>query len=206
MLTDACPTASRTPADPRTRIVAAAERFFREIGYQKTTVADIARALGMSPANVYRFFESKKAINEAVVGTLIGELEAMIHAIADERARPAADRLADVIVTMHRRSLSLFRDHPRMQEMIEAAMTESWSVCQHHIARIGAVIATVIADGIAAGEFAPTDPERAARCVHAAILRFCHPVLVIKADAAFMPTLDEMTAFLLAALRAKAPE
>jgi AcrR family transcriptional regulator len=35
------------------------------MGYQKTAVADIARELGMSPANVYRFFPSKSAINEA---------------------------------------------------------------------------------------------------------------------------------------------
>ena len=43
-----------------------AERLFREIGYQKTTVADIAKVLRMSPANVYRFFDSKKAIHEGV--------------------------------------------------------------------------------------------------------------------------------------------
>ena len=43
-----------------------AERLFREIGYQKTTVADIAKVLRMSPANVYRFFNSKKAIHQAV--------------------------------------------------------------------------------------------------------------------------------------------
>ncbi len=60
----------------RCRILQTAERFFREIGYQKTTVADIAKTLRMSPANVYRFFESKKAINEAVVGRLIAEAEA----------------------------------------------------------------------------------------------------------------------------------
>ena len=59
-LEDAAPTT-------RCRILATAERFFREIGYQKTTVSDIAKTLRMSPANVYRFFESKKAINEAVV-------------------------------------------------------------------------------------------------------------------------------------------
>ena len=43
--------------DVRERILVIAERLFREIGYQKTTVADIAKALQMSPANVYRFFE-----------------------------------------------------------------------------------------------------------------------------------------------------
>jgi len=32
---------------------------FRQIGFQKTTVADIARELHMSPANVYRYFAAK---------------------------------------------------------------------------------------------------------------------------------------------------
>ena len=71
------------------RIVATAERFFREIGYQKTTVADIAKALKMSPANIYRFFESKKAINEAVAERLMREVEAAVAAIAAEDG-PAA--------------------------------------------------------------------------------------------------------------------
>ena len=51
--------------DTRERILEVALRLFREIGYQKTTVADIAKVLRMSPANVYRFFDSKKAIHEA---------------------------------------------------------------------------------------------------------------------------------------------
>ena len=41
--------------DTRERILVVAERLFRQIGYQKTTVADIAKELRMSPANVYRF-------------------------------------------------------------------------------------------------------------------------------------------------------
>ena len=58
----------------RAAIVEAAERLFRTLGYQKTTVADIARALRMSPANVYRFFPSKAAINEAI-GLVFGYLQ-----------------------------------------------------------------------------------------------------------------------------------
>ena len=51
--------------DTREKILITAERLFREIGYQKTTVADIAKALQMSPANVYRFFDSKRSINKS---------------------------------------------------------------------------------------------------------------------------------------------
>jgi len=59
--------------DTRERILVVAERLFRQIGYQKTTVADIAKELRMSPANVYRFFESKKAIHQSVARSLMGE-------------------------------------------------------------------------------------------------------------------------------------
>jgi AcrR family transcriptional regulator len=71
--------------DTRERILVVAERLFREIGYQKTTVADIAKVLRMSPANVYRFFDSKKAIHEGVARVLMGEVEVAAQAIPARR-------------------------------------------------------------------------------------------------------------------------
>src|SRR5438876_8107129 len=78
--------------DVRERILVTAERLFREIGYQKTTVADIAKVLQMSPANVYRFFDSKKSINAGVARRLMSEVEEASHAIAAGRGN-AAGRL-----------------------------------------------------------------------------------------------------------------
>jgi AcrR family transcriptional regulator len=51
--------------DLSTRIVDVAELLFGELGFRKTTVSDIARELKMSPANIYRFFDSKADINLA---------------------------------------------------------------------------------------------------------------------------------------------
>ncbi len=68
-----------------------AERLFRQIGYQKTTVADIAKELRMSPANVYRFFDSKKSIHEGVARTLMGEVEVEARRIA-AGLRPGGSR------------------------------------------------------------------------------------------------------------------
>ena len=77
--------------DTRERILVVAERLFREIGYQKTTVADIAKVLRMSPANVYRFFDSKKAIHEGVARALMGGVEVAAQAIAASAVpRPTA--------------------------------------------------------------------------------------------------------------------
>src|ERR1700721_3553590 len=87
--------------DTRERILEVAERLFREIGYQKTTVADIAKMLRMSPAHVYRFFDSKKAIHEGVARSLMGEVEIEAQRIADAPG-PAAPRLRELLTPVHR--------------------------------------------------------------------------------------------------------
>src|ERR1700719_3372939 len=93
--------AEHTEQDTRERILVVAERLFREIGYQKTTVADIAKVLRMSPANVYRFFDSKKAIHEGVARTLMGEVEEAAQAIATKH-ESAARRLRELTTTLQR--------------------------------------------------------------------------------------------------------
>ena len=193
--------ALRSPEpDTRARIVEVAERFFREIGYQKTTVADIAKALKMSPANVYRFFESKKQINEAVAERLMREVEGAIEAIAAEPG-PAAARLARMIDTMHRMNAALYTDDLRMHEMVETALSESWEVVHGHIERKGVIFERVVREGIESGEFAPADPVLASRCVQVALLRFFHPAMLVQCAGEPGPTLDQMTDFILAALR-----
>ena len=92
--------AEHIETDTRERILVVAERLFRQIGYQKTTVADIAKELRMSPANVYRFFDSKKAIHEGVARALMGEVEVEAQRIAD-RPAPAAPRLRELMKTGH---------------------------------------------------------------------------------------------------------
>src|ERR1700748_2666867 len=87
--------------DTRERILVVAERLFRQLGYQKTTVGDIAKELHMSPANVYRFFDSKKAIHEGVCRTLMGEVEVAAAAIM-QRPGSASARLREMINTIHR--------------------------------------------------------------------------------------------------------
>jgi AcrR family transcriptional regulator len=186
-------------ADTRHRIVETAERYFREIGYQKTTVADIAKALRMSPANVYRFFDSKKAINEAVAERITAEMEAALEAIV-ERPAPAAERLRALIATGHHLTISRYTDHQRMHEMVEVAMTESWNVIDRHIDRVYAMFRELVAQGVESGEFDVPDIALAARCAHVALVRFFHPGLCSQCAQRPNPPVDVMSDFILAGL------
>src|ERR1700759_558026 len=93
--------AENIEAGTRERILVVAERRFREIGCQKTTVADIAKVLRMSPANVYRFFDSKKAIHEGVARSLMGEVEQAAQAII-AKPGPAVPKLRELLTTINR--------------------------------------------------------------------------------------------------------
>src|ERR1700761_62949 len=142
--------------DTRERILVVAERLFRQIGYQKTTVADIAKELRMSPANVYRFFDSKKSIHEGVARGLMGEVEEAATAIA-QRPGPAVARLRELIATIHRMNCERYVGDSKLHEMVEIAMQESWEGCLAHMKLITETIGTVIGQGAASGEFPVTD-------------------------------------------------
>src|ERR1700692_1858598 len=150
--------------DTRERILVVAERLFREIGYQKTTVADLAKVLPMSPANVYRFFDSKKAINEGVARALMGGVEQATEAIA-LRPESAATRLRELLTTIHRMNCERYIGDSKLHEMVAIAMEESWEVCVAHIQHITETIGSVIAEGVASGEFETPDVPVTAMCV-----------------------------------------
>ena len=71
----------------RARILEVAWELFRQLG-ARTTIADIAEKLGMSSANVYRFYSSKQAVCEAIASNQLGALTASAREIA-ARSGPA---------------------------------------------------------------------------------------------------------------------
>ena len=185
--------------DTRERILVVAERLFRQIGYQKTTVADIAKELRMSPANVYRFFDSKKAIHEGVARVLMGEVEDAALAIVAGQG-PAATRLRELMITVHRMNSERYVGDAKLHEMVAIAMEESWEVCAAHMERITGTIGSVIAQGAASGEFEVRDLPLAAMCAFTAMMRFFHPQMIAECANKPGPEIEQMIDFVLASL------
>ena len=189
-----------TETDTRTRILLVAERLFREIGYQKTTVADIAKVLKMSPANVYRFFDSKASIHQGVATRLMGEVEAAVATIVDEPL-PPKDRLREILATIHHMNAERYVGDAKLHEMVALAMEENWDICDAHIGRLGEMVGKVLGEGVAAGEFKPCDVEMTARCVCVSMCRFFHPQMIAEcANKQIDVPLDYMIEFVVGAI------
>lgn len=167
----------------RNRILEVAEELFRAHGYSKTTVADIAKACEMSPANVYRFFESKSALHEAITGVVLQRLEELAQSIARER-RPASERLKRLLLETHSFACQQYLKDEKVHEIVVKALDEQWAIIDAHIQRIRLLYNRIIEDGVRDGEFTVRDVEEASECVFNAIWVFCHPQIVAERFAA----------------------
>jgi AcrR family transcriptional regulator len=191
--------AEHIEGDTRDRILEVAERLFRQIGYQKTTVGDIAKELRMSPANVYRFFESKKAIHQSVARALMGEVEIEAQRIV-AKPGPVLERFRELLTTIHRMNTERYVGDNKLHEMVEIAMQEDWDVCVNHMECIAGVIGQMIAQGAASGEFEAPDLQLAALCACTAMMRFFHPQMIAQCATKPGPTIDQMIDFVIAGL------
>ncbi len=172
------PDPARVPADgaaaTRERILDAAEAVLRRHGPAKTTVVDVARALGMSHANVYRHFASKAALQDAVA-------ERWLHGVSDPLARivsepgPAAERLERWVLALAAAKRRKVLSDPEMFATYSAIAVAARDVVQAHVATLRSQVAAIIRAGVAAGEFAPVDAEETAAAVLDATSRIHHP-------------------------------
>ncbi len=156
------------------RILVAAEDVLRRYGPAKATVVDVARALDVSHGAVYRHFPSKAALREAVTERWLARISGPLAEIATEHG-PALQRLRrwlDLLISS-KRSRAL--EDPELFATYMELVAESREVVLAHVRILTGQLATVIADGIARGEFASTDPKVAARAVFDATSRFHNP-------------------------------
>ena len=155
----------------------------------------------MSPANVYRFFDSKKAIHEGVARVLMGEVEIEARRIA-QASGPAPERLRELMITVNRMNSERYVGDSKMHEMVAIAMEEDWDVCVAHMDCIASVIGEVIVQGAASGDFEAPDLQLASLCACTAMMRFFHPQMIAQCATKPGPTIDQQIDFVLAGLGA----
>src|SRR5262249_13341469 len=117
-------------------------------GYAKPAVADIAAELGVSPANVYRFFPSKNAIVEAICQRCLSELETKAFAVVRQKA-PAAERLEKLFVAIATYNKENLLEEQRVHEVVVVAMEQNWQAIAVHLETMRTMVEVILRDGMA---------------------------------------------------------
>ncbi|WP_374443951.1 TetR/AcrR family transcriptional regulator [Stella sp.] len=168
---------ARTGDHVRSRIIAKADELFRAQGYAKTTIAAIAQALDVSPAYIYKFFESKNAVVEAAVERDIEQIRADVLAAAGGRDRAIA-RIENVVLAVLHSHRQRFENAAFIHELILLANEQKWACIRRWKSELREIFAALIEAGTRAGDFRVDDPLAAADFVMDSVMVFLHPLLL----------------------------
>ncbi|MFI6512334.1 TetR/AcrR family transcriptional regulator [Streptosporangium sp. NPDC050855] len=157
------------------RIIAAAEETLRRFGPAKATVVDVARALGVSHAAVYRHFPSKTALREAVTSAWLSGVRQPLEEVRAGSGRPAAPLLREwLTVLAHQKRDRALRD-PELFATYVALVGESSGAVEAHVSELVADLTGIIAAGVEEGVFRVADAGTAARALLNATSPFHNP-------------------------------
>jgi AcrR family transcriptional regulator len=192
----------RGPADHsiRDQIVTAADEHFSHYGYGKTTVSDLAKAIGFSKAYIYKFFDSKQAIGEAIcTRCLIGITDNVEQEVAE--ARTATEKLRALFRTVSKLSCELFFRDRKIYDIAVYSCEEDWPSSQKYVERLGVMLEQIILEGRASGEFERKTPlDETVRVIIAAMKPFFNPLMLQYNLDAVPEGMTEMTNLILRSL------
>jgi AcrR family transcriptional regulator len=163
--------------DTRSRILNAAVKRIKHYGYGKTTMAEIAADCAMSPGNIYRFFEAKIDLAEAMARQYETEQNARLSALARRKNVPADRRLREMLAVRLRENFALAERDPKLLEVAEILKRERPLYYSEELALQRVFLREVLADGMEAGLFRAMDVDFATEMVQAATYKFSFPHL-----------------------------
>ena len=168
---------ARSASETRGLILQTAESLLRRYGNDKLTVVDIARSLGMSHANVYRFFKTKSEILDAIIDEWLSKLERFVEEIA-QRPASATARIEAVVLELHRKRKQKLREDAEVFEAFRHIVEVRPDAAARRREKILRVFRRLIEEGIESGEFARVDSLKAATALKDATSLFLHPFLI----------------------------
>jgi len=141
-------------------VLAAATEIFRQIGYEKATLEDIAREVGINRATLYYYVGTKEELLVALLGEPIATV---LSRLEEDAARdlPAPEKLAAAL----RGYVQTLSEHPELfiflSENVHTVMTgPDAEQLRANADRYGHVLTEVIREGQAAGELRQdVDPQ-----------------------------------------------
>jgi len=156
----------------------AAEEHFSRYGYEKTTVSDLAKAIDFSKAYIYKFFDSKQAIGEAICGkTLSAMLAAVDEAVAG--APTPTEKIRQLFSTLTATGVKLFFNDRKLYDIAAAAAGEGWPAARAYAQRIRQILKEILEQGRETGEFERKTPlDETVRAIYLVLQPYANPLLL----------------------------
>jgi AcrR family transcriptional regulator len=184
-------------------IIGATRALFDENGVREAQIEDIAQAVGINRAIVYRHFSGKEELFALTLVEYLDELHEALDAVDDPGA-PAPTRLEALVGAFVDYGLA----HPAFIDCAQALMRRSGpelldEISESALFRLGrgisaclAVLVAVLQDGVEAGDFTVSDPPLLANTLYASglgALQLARVGILVTEAAPGIPTVGEIS-------------
>lgn len=139
--------------DTKNQILKATEKLLEYYGYQKTSMADIARDCQMSPANIYRFYKGKDDILADIATNIFRDVENKLRKILRSSLPTASERLEAFIIENLRYLDIICPCRGKMDEAVEYIKRKNPDLFNQHLEAKRSMIAEILAEGNLREEF-----------------------------------------------------
>jgi AcrR family transcriptional regulator len=146
----------------------------RRFGPEKATVVDVARALGVSHAAVYRHVKTKAELRNLVVQRWVDEMMPPLRALV-ARPGPAPKRLRQLFDTLIGAKRRRAAADPELFTAYRSLAAGTQSVTAAHVDELIRLCAAIIGSGVEEGTFRQVDPVATSQAILYATSRFHHP-------------------------------
>lgn len=161
--------------DTAQTILDAAESRIADYGYNKTTMADIARDCHMSVGNLYRFFPNKSAIAAGMLSRNL-KTKLKVGLQAASRETMLFGRLQAFMIHRLRFAHQYFSSCRHLHECVSMIAAEHKNILEEAERTIIETLAGMLKDGIEKKQIRPVDPRRTAYLIHQACMRYNYPI------------------------------
>lgn len=164
----------------RETILEAALIRFGHYGFNKTTMAEIAKDCGMSAANIYRHFNGKNDIIAVLATNLLGHQEARLTEIVTCKSSSSTKKLRKFFIESLVITRQYATEQPKMKEMVDFICQERFDLVQSHSKTKLDLIERILSEGAANEEFiiAGADMGKTAEAVLDSTVMFHTPLFM----------------------------
>ena len=163
----------------RIRIMDAADRIIQDKGAISFTMSDLATAVGMSPSNLYRFFESKDALAEAMAGEWFAELLVIMEELVSADM-PVEEKLYQFFAKRVVIKRARYEDDPELFESYMELGNEHFDVIKGYVDLADHYMASILAEAMEKGYFKGLELDAVVSLVNTMMQPFCNPQLMMQ--------------------------
>ena len=152
----------------RHQILEAATTIFSQFGLYQARMEDIAVAAGVSKGTIYLYFKDKDSLIQALAEQIFAQELADLQ-LAYDTAGTAVERLTIFYEALIAEEAEVLPLMPILYEFYALGLRREdvRVVLSNFLNQSATLLAAIIQEGVASGEFAPTDALKAARALDA---------------------------------------